>query len=58
MRRRLALVSLALLLLALVSALAVHTPPVRALALRFAIRAALDRGIQTPKVGRHSDRYV
>ena len=46
MRRRLALVSLALLLFVLAGVLLVHTPPVRSFALRFAIRAALSQGIQ------------
>jgi len=46
MRRRLVIVSLALLLLVLVGVVAVHTPPVRSYALRFVIRAALSRGVQ------------
>ncbi len=46
MRRRLVIVCLAFLLLVLVGVLAVHTPPVRSYALRFAIRAAMSRGVQ------------
>ena len=43
MRRRLVIVCLVFLLLVLVAALAVHTPPVRSYALNVAIRAALSR---------------
>src|SRR4029434_4628911 len=46
MRRRLVSVCLALLVLGVVGVLIIHTPPVRSFALRFAIRAALDQGIQ------------
>ena len=46
MLRRLVIVCLAFLLLVAVGVLAVHTPPVRSYALRFAIRAALSQGIQ------------
>ena len=46
MRRRLVITSLAMMLVVVVGALSVHTPPVRSLALRYAIRFALDRGIQ------------
>jgi outer membrane protein assembly factor BamA/autotransporter translocation and assembly factor TamB len=46
MRRRLAFVCLGLLLLVVAGVLLAHTPPVRSLALRFAIRTALSQGIQ------------
>jgi outer membrane protein assembly factor BamA/autotransporter translocation and assembly factor TamB len=46
MRRRLALISLGLLLLVVAAVLVVHTPPVRSAALRLAIRAAFSQGIQ------------
>src|SRR5688572_27964245 len=46
MRRRLALLCLALVLLVAAGALIVHAPPARSLALRYAIRAALVQGIQ------------
>ena len=46
MRRRLVIVCLALLLLLAVGVLVVHTPPIRSVALRFAIQAARSRGVQ------------
>ena len=46
MRRRLALVCLVLVSLVAAAALIVHAPPVRSLALRYAVRAALAQGIQ------------
>ena len=46
MLRRLLIVCLAFVLLVLIGVFAVHTPPVRSYALRFAIRAALSRGVQ------------
>jgi outer membrane protein assembly factor BamA/autotransporter translocation and assembly factor TamB len=46
MRRRLVIVCLALLLLMAVAVLVVHTPPIRSLALRYAIRVALNQGVQ------------
>ena len=42
---------LALVLLLIVGALVVHTPPVRALALRYAIRAALGQGVRIETQG-------
>jgi outer membrane protein assembly factor BamA len=46
MRRRLVFVFLALSLLGAVGALIIHAPPARSLALRYAVRMALDQGIQ------------
>src|SRR5262245_56351138 len=46
MRRRLALACLVLLLLIAGSLRLVHAPPVRSLALRYAIRTAASQGIQ------------
>jgi len=46
MLRRLLIVCFAFVLLVFVGVLAVHTPPVRSYVLRFAVRAALSRGVQ------------